>query len=75
MPLRIGKECMHKHNIFGLQMVGKEKGALVFFANILILIVLIGSGKKIFAYRRSCWVTFENLGIFRFLRGPTGGLP
>ena len=40
--------------------------ALVFFANILIFIVLIDSTKKTLGYRRSCGVTFENLEFFRF---------
>ena len=48
---------------------------LQFFANILILIVLIDSTKKTLGYRGSCGVTFENLEFFRFLRGPNGGFP
>ena len=40
--------------------------------DILILIVLIDSTKKTLGYKSSCWVTFE---IFRFFRGPNGGLP
>ena len=48
---------------------------LQFFANILILIVLIDYLKKTLGYRGSCVVTFENLEIFRFLRGPNGGFP
>ena len=49
--------------------------ALVFFANILIFIVLIDSTKKTLGYRRSCGDTFENFEFFRFLRGPNGGFP
>ena len=48
---------------------------LQFFANILIFIVLIESTIKIWGYRRSCGVTFENFEIFRFFRGPNGGFP
>ena len=36
---------------------------------------MIDSTKKILGYRRSCWVTFENLGIFRFLGGLNRGFP
>ena len=39
------------------------------------LIVLIDSAIKIWGYRRSCWVTFEKIEIFRFLGGPYGGFP
>jgi len=45
-----------------------------FFANILILIVLIDYLKKTLGYRGSCVVTFEKLEIIRFLRGPERGV-
>ena len=62
----ISKPAKTSNNLKGFK-ISKYFDLYLFFANILILIVLTDSTIKTLCYMRSCGVNFENSEIFRFL--------
>ena len=63
--------CQAQHKL-QLKLSWAEFSLILTFPNIYVLIDYI---KKTLGYRGSCVVTFENLELFRFLRGLNRGFP